>query len=387
MPGRHAVRRARRPQAPPSLHGRARVDPVLRTLDTVIGAYIWTSGSAPRASHTGPQDDGTLALIVTHRRVVAHDQNVVELTLAAADGAPLPVWHPGAHLDLHLPSGRLRQYSLCGDPADRSGYRIAVRLIPDGDGGSLEVHTTLTENTPVTISGPRNAFAFVAPGHGSPAGRLRLIAGGIGITPILPMARMADALGVDWSMIHTGRCRDALPFTAEVTALGPRARIRTDDENDGLPTPEELLGLSATGPAERGTPGALNVSTAVYCCGPPPMVAGILDALRTRTDVEFHCERFSAPAVSDGAPFTVELARSGRTIEVPADRTVLSAVLDALPDTAYSCRQGYCRTCKATALSGNVDHRDSVLTAAERERGEMLICVSRCTDDRLRLDL
>ncbi|WP_307810881.1 PDR/VanB family oxidoreductase [Tomitella cavernea] len=360
---------------------------MLSTLDTAIGAYIWASGSAPRVSRTGLKDDGTLELVVARRRVVAHDRNVVELTLTAADDAPLPEWHPGAHIDVHLPSGRRRQYSLCGDPDDRGCYRIAVRLIPDGDGGSLEVHTTLTEDAPVTVSGPRNAFTFVAPGRGSKAERLRLIAGGIGITPILPMARMADALGIDWSMVHTGRSRDALPFAAEVAALGPRARVRTDDA-DGLPDAADLLGPCATGASgDDRSSGIPEVTTAVYCCGPPPMVAGILDALRTRTDVEFHCERFAAPAVADGAPFSVELARSGRTIEVPADRTVLSAVLDELPDTAYSCRQGYCRTCKVTALSGCVDHRDSVLTAAERERGEMLICVSRCTDDRLRLDL
>ncbi|QDQ98208.1 PDR/VanB family oxidoreductase [Tomitella fengzijianii] len=386
MAGRHAAGRVRRPQAPPSLNGHAGVDRVLRTLDTAIGAYIWASGSAPRASRTGTRNDGTLELVVARRRVVAHDQNVVELTLASADGARLPAWHPGAHLDLHLPSGRRRQYSLCGDPADRRGYRIAVRLIPDGDGGSLEVHTTLTEKAAVTVSGPRNAFAFVAPGHGSPAGRLRLIAGGIGITPILPMARMADALGVDWSLVHTGRSRDALPFAAEVAALGPRARVRTDD-TDGMPAPEDLLGPCAAGQAGHGAPGAPDVATTVYCCGPPPMVAGILDALRSRTDVEFHYERFAAAAVTDGAPFTVELAGSGRTIAVPADRTVLSAVLDELPQTPYSCRQGYCRTCKTTALSGAVEHRDTVLTPAERARGEMLICVSRCTDDRLRLDL
>ncbi len=372
----------KRPPAPPSLDGRAPVDRVLSTLDRAIGAYIWASGTLPRSEPRGAVDDGLLRLVVAGRRVVAHDQNVVELTLAAADGGTLPGWHPGAHLDLHLASGRRRQYSLCGDPADRHSYRIAVRLIPDGDGGSLEVHTTLTENAPLTVSGPRNAFAFVPPGHGSPASRLRLIAGGIGITPILPMARAAAALGADWSLVHTGRSRDALPFADDVAALGPRAQVRTDD-TDGVPAAAELLGPCAV----EDDAGEGKVGTAVYCCGPPPMVAAVLEELRGRTDVEFHFERFSAPAVTDGAPFTVELARSGRTVDVPADRSVLAAVLDELPRTPYSCRQGYCRTCKVTVLDGEVDHRDTTLTPAERDRGEMLICVSRCTGDRLRLDM
>lgn len=365
---------------------------MLSTLDRAIGAYIWASGTLPRAENRKAVDDGLLRLVVAGRRVVARDQNVVELTLADADGGTLPAWHPGAHLDLHLPSGRRRQYSLCGDPADRHSYTIAVRLIPDGDGGSLEVHTTLTESARIVASGPRNAFAFVPPGHGSPASRLRLIAGGIGITPILPMARAAAAMGTDWSLIHTGRSRAALPFTEEVAALGPRARIRTDD-TDGLPTAAELLGTdgddapAGAGGVDGAPTGAGGVDTAVYCCGPPPMVATVLEALRRRTDVEFHFERFSAPTIADGAPFTVELARSGRTVEVPADRSVLAAVLDQLPRTPYSCRQGYCRTCKTTVLDGEVDHRDSTLTPAERARGDMLICVSRCTGDRLRLDI
>lgn len=374
---------ARRPPAPPGLDGRAPVDRTLSTLERAAGAYFWASGALPRRQPRGAIDDGRLRLVVAGRRTVARDRNVVELTLAAADGRALPRWHPGAHLDLHLPSGRRRQYSLCGDPADRNSYRIAVRLIPDGDGGSLEVHTALTESAHVLASGPRNAFAFVPPGHGSPAARLRLIAGGIGITPILPMARAAAAMGVEWSLLYTGRSREALPFADEVAALGPRAQIRTDDAH-GLPTTGELLGASAD-PADPAA--ADGAGTAVYCCGPPPMVAAVLDALRERPDVEFHFERFAAPTVTDGTPFTVELARSGRTVDVPADRSLLSAVLEVSPRAPYSCRQGYCRTCKATVLGGEVDHRDSTLTPIERARGEMLICVSRCTGGTLRLDM
>lgn len=375
----------------PSPVGTDSVDRTLRALHRAIGAYVWMSTGLHRRTPPSRVADGTIALVVAHRRIVAHDQNVVELTLTAAGGGPLPPWHPGAHLDLHLPSGRRRQYSLCGDPADRASYRIAVRLIPDGDGGSLEVHRTLTETVPVIASGPRNAFAFVAPGHGSPARRLRLIAGGIGITPILPMARLADRLGVDWTLVHTGRSRDTMPFADEVAQLGPRATVRTDDA-DGLPSAAELLGDTPTlgdprTPAPMESTATPEGTTAVYCCGPPPMVAGLLSELRERTDTEFHFERFGAPSVRGGKPFTVELTRSGRTIEVPADRSALAAILDEQPQTPYSCRQGYCRTCKVTALAGSVDHRDTTLTADERARGEMLICVSRSDGGTLSLDM
>src|SRR5699024_9589890 len=132
------------------------------------------------------------------------------------------------------------------------------------------------------------------------------------------------------------------------------------DDTDGVPAAAELLGPCAV----EDDAGEGVVGTAVYCCGPPPMVAAVLEELRGRTDVEFHFERFSAPAVTDGAPFTVELARSGRTVDVPADRSVLAAVLDELPRTPHSCRQSYCRTCKVTVLDGEVDHRDTTLTPA-----------------------
>ena len=167
-----------------------------------------------------PDPDRVIALTVVDRQVVAHDQDVVALTLAATDGRPLPRWHPGAHLDIHLPSGRLRQYSLCGRPRRHADtYRIAVRRIGDGGGGSIEVHDELSVGATVTTHGPRNAFPLTVPGYGSPTQRFRFIAGGIGITPILPMLALAERLGVDWSMVYAGRSRDSLPFIDEVTPL------------------------------------------------------------------------------------------------------------------------------------------------------------------------
>jgi ferredoxin-NADP reductase len=275
---------------PPSASGRSRHDPMLG-LANVIVAGVWGIASSIRRPARGAQPVRTHVLRVVDRRVVAHDENVVALTLAAADGEALPAWFPGAHIDIHLPSGRVRQYSLNGDPLVRDSYRIAVRRIPDGGGGSIEVHDRLTVGATVTTGGPRNAFPLSMPGYGSPTRGFRFIAGGIGITPILPMLRQAQRLGVDWSMIYVGRTADSLPFVDEVAQFGGHITIRTDDL-DGLPTADELLGDCPDG-------------TAVYACGPAPMLTAIRSRLAGRDDVELHFERFAAPPVVDGQEFSV----------------------------------------------------------------------------------
>lgn len=349
-------------QTPPSASGRSRHDPVLALAG--VGLARLFSVTATRRIRP-PRNTGraTLALTVRGRRVVAHDQDVVELTLVAADGATLPRWHPGAHLDVHLPSGRIRQYSLCGDPGDAGEYRIAVRRIPDGGGGSVECHDALSVGALVHTHGPRNAFPLTVPGHGSPTRRVRFIAGGIGITPILPMLRAVRHLGVEWSMIYTGRSRDSLPFVDEVAALGARVQIRTDDVN-GLPSAATLLGDCSPG-------------TAVYACGPAPMLTAVRAALVDRADVELHFERFAAPPVQDGSPFEVSVASTGTTIAVGAQETLLTALQRAGVAAPYSCQQGFCGTCRVRVLDGTVDHRDTLLTDPEREAAMMLTCVSR----------
>ncbi|MFI5781919.1 PDR/VanB family oxidoreductase [Nocardia sp. NPDC051570] len=360
-------------QPPADLYGKRRRDRTIRVVDAIAETRLRWSSLINRRDRAGRVDDRRLGLTVIERRVEAQDTDVVGLLLAAPDGRELPAWRPGAHLDLELPSGRLRQYSLCGDPADRHAYRIAVRRIPDGGGGSLEVHEALGIGARVMVRGPRNAFPFVLPGYGSDSARLHFVAGGIGITPILPMMRMADRLGVDWSMVYTGRSRDTIPFLDEVESFGGRVAVRTDDAY-GLPTAADLLG-------------EIGPDTSVYCCGPVPMTAAIAAAVREMPGVELHSERFSAPPVLDGKPFTIELARTGEVVEVPADRSALEQVLTLRPDAAYSCRQGFCRTCRVRVLAGEVEHRDTVLTPDERADGDMLICVSRCGGERLVLDL
>lgn len=343
-------------------------DPLLDAVEVLVRAWTRFGPTQVPARH-GPS--ARLDLVVAERTVVASDQDVVSLRLESPGGERLPEWRPGAHLDLHLPSGRQRQYSLCGDPDDRSSYRIAVRRIPEhegGLGGSVEVHA-LAPGSVVRVSRPRNAFPLAMPGHGSPAERLHFVAGGIGITPILPMVRLAETLGVDWRLVYVGRRRDTLPFLDELAAYGDRVLVRTDD-TDGLPSAADLL----TG-VESGT--------AVYCCGPVPMIDALRTGLLGRTDVELHAERFSAPPVVDGRAFTLELANTGEVFDVPADRSALDVLAAAHPAIPYSCRQGFCGTCRLTVVDGEADHRDRSLTPDERAAGCLLPCVSRAKGERL----
>ncbi|MGW0122480.1 PDR/VanB family oxidoreductase [Streptomyces sp. NPDC003327] len=287
-------------------------------------------------------------------------EGVVELRL---EGEGLPAWQPGAHIDLVLPSGLVRQYSLCGDPGDPSSYTVATRLVEHGRGGSREVHERLRPGAEVEIRGPRNRFPLVA----APA--YVFVAGGIGITPVLPMVRAAEAAGADWRLLYCGRSRTTMPYLAEAERLGDRVTVVAEDES-GLPG----LGFLAAVPAE----------TAVYCCGPDGLMDAVAAAMPEGRDARF--ERFSAATATGGSPFEVELRRSGRTVAVAAGQTVLDAVRKELPDVPYSCAQGFCGTCQQRVVEGEIDHRDDLLTDAERD-GSMLICVSRCAGKRLVLDL
>ncbi|MFF4172635.1 PDR/VanB family oxidoreductase [Streptomyces sp. NPDC001744] len=301
---------------------------------------------------------------VTVARRTVPAEGVVELRL---EGAGLPAWQPGAHVDLVLPSGLVRQYSLCGDPADTGAYTVATRLIGSGEGGrggSREVHEQVREGMEIEIRGPRNRFPLVA----APA--YVFVAGGIGITPVLPMLRAVEAAGAEWRLVYGGRSRATMPYLAEVEALGgDRVTVVAEDES-GYP--------------DLGFLGHVPDGTAVYCCGPD----GLMDAVGAAMPAGRapRLERFSAAAPTDGAPFEAELRRSGRTVAVAAGQSLLDAVRAELPDVPYSCRQGFCGTCRQRVLEGGIDHRDDLLTDAERD-GSMLLCVSRCTGKRLVLDL
>ncbi|MEV4645808.1 PDR/VanB family oxidoreductase [Saccharopolyspora sp. NPDC049357] len=337
---------------------RSRPDRLMRVLHRVVSGVEWLHRNSRR--HTGPPRpvDHDLTLVIS--RISAEADGVRSLRLTRPDGGALPAWQPGAHLDVLLPSGRKRHYSLCGPPGERRYYRIAVRRLADGAGGSREIHDELAEGDRIVARGPRNAFPFVA-------GRSYLfVAGGIGITPILPMVRTAATRGADWRLVCTGRSRASMPFLDELADLpADRVWIRPDTEF-GIPAAGgELLAHAPLG-------------ASVYACGPVPMITALRLGLPGSTARGLHWERFSAPPIVDGRAFTVELTRSGRTVEVPADRTALDAIGEVLPDVAYSCRQGFCGTCQVPLLSGQVRRRgrsrsDDVAICVDRGQGHIAV--------------
>ncbi|GHB36819.1 ferredoxin [Streptomyces umbrinus] len=269
-----------------------------------------------------------------------------------------------------LGPGLERQYSLCGDPADRRSWRVAVLREPDGRGGSAHVHGQLEAGGKVRVRGPRNHFAL------QPSPRYRFVAGGIGITPILPMLAEAEASGAEWTLLYGGRTRNSMAFVEELSPYGDKVRIAPQDEAG-------LLDLAA----ELGTP---QPGTLVYCCGPGPLLDAVEERCAQWPKGSLHVERFQPKVQETGADteFEVVLERSGRTLTVPADVSVLDTVRSAGVEVLFSCTEGTCGTCETDVLEGTPDHRDSVLTDEEREAGEtMLICVSRCRGKRLVLDL
>jgi len=312
-------------------------------------------------------DDRTV--VVTAKSKTA--DGVVTLTLARPAGGRLPDWAPGSHLDLVLPGGLTRQYSLCGDRWDAFRYRIAVRREAGAAGASAYIHDRLREGDVLGIGGPRNNFPLV------PADRYLFIAGGIGITPLLPMVAQADLLGVDWTLLYAGRSAGTMAFLDELAGYGERVRVFAGDAGKRLDLADWL---GEPRPGER-----------VYCCGPDRLVAEVRARCTTWPSHSLRTERFTPAALSvtaDSGPFEVKLARTGATVTVGPGATVLDAVLGAGASVLSSCRRGLCGTCETTVLDGRPDHRDSLLDDEERAGGDsMFICVSRSVGGRLVLDL
>lgn len=296
---------------------------------------------------------------------------VVAVTLRDTEGRPLPAWTPGAHIDMGPVGAPLRQYSLCGDPRDRHRWRLAVRREGNGRGGSRYVHDRLRAGDRVRVRGPRNTFPML------PAERYLFIAGGIGITPILPMVAAAHAAGADWRLHYIGRRRAGMAFLDELARHGDRVTVYPRDET-GRPGPDTLLG-------------AARPDTLVYCCGPESLLDTVRRGCAGRSAGVLHLERFAVPvppASDPGGPFEVVLARSGRHLTVPAGRSVLSVVERAGVPVLSGCSEGVCGTCETRVLEGRPQHRDAVLSEAEQQAGDrMLICVSRSWSERLVLDL
>ncbi|MFJ7949251.1 PDR/VanB family oxidoreductase [Streptomyces sp. NPDC096354] len=317
-----------------------------------------------------PATEADLELVVARRTDEA--DGVVSLDLRRADGASLPGWAPGAHIDLLLAPDLVRQYSLCSPPEEAEVWRVAVLLEKDGRGGSLHVHDTLAEGDTVRVRGPRNHFPL------GRAERYLFIAGGIGVTPIIPMLAEAERLGSAWEMAYGGRTLASMAFRDELLErYDERVRVRPEDEY-GLLDLDALLATPQPG-------------TLIYCCGPEPLLKAVEDRCADWPDGTLHLERFTPKEVQApllDAVFDVELAQSRITVTVPPDKSVLQAVEEAGVQVLSSCQEGTCGTCETGVLDGTVDHRDSLLTPAEQSSHDtMMICVSRALCPRLVLDL
>ncbi|MBF6277856.1 MULTISPECIES: PDR/VanB family oxidoreductase [unclassified Nocardia] len=298
---------------------------------------------------------------------------VKALTLRPVTGAALPAWQPGSHIDVFLPSGAVRQYSLCGDRHDSDAWRIAVLREPAGKGrgGSEYIHTSLRAGTKIRVGAPRDNFALVE------SQRYLFIAGGIGITPILPMIAHVHEQGATWRLVYGGRTADSMAFRDELERYGDRVEF----------WPEDRAGLIDLARVLTETP----TDTAIYSCGPTALLEALEEHCRDRPAGALHTERFvpkaDARTATDTA-FEVVLAKQDRTITIPPDKSILHTLEAAGVEVLSSCQQGMCGRCEQTVLEGRPDHRDEVLTPEERESNEyILICVSRCLGERLVLDL
>ena len=298
-------------------------------------------------------------------------EQTVVVTLVDQAERELPRWEAGAHIDVFVPIAATlqpRQYSLCSDPADRREWRIAIQRDPNGRGGSSYLVDELRVGDQLTVRGPRNHFGLVS------SRSYLFLAGGIGITPMLPMITAAEAAGALWRMYYGGRSEHTMAFASElVQRYGNRVTLLAEDVH-GLLDLRALIGAAE--------------DAEVYCCGPSAMLdaAELVCADRGRV---IHLERFSAKQratdTRENRSFEVHLAKTGMSVDVPPDRSILEVVEEAGADVFGSCLEGVCGTCETGVLAGIPDHRDSVLDGADGDT--MMICVSRSWTDRLVLDL
>ncbi|MFF0905391.1 UNVERIFIED_CONTAM: PDR/VanB family oxidoreductase [Kocuria sp. CPCC 205316] len=312
------------------------------------------------------------ALVVVAKEAIA--EGALALILGAPDGGRLPDWSPGAHIDLHLGEGRIRQYSLCGDRWDPTTYRIGVKLDPAGGGGSRYIHEQLQVGDVIPFGGPRNTFRM------HPAASYLFLGAGIGITPMLPMINQAVRLGLPWRCVALARTRATMPFLDELFSFGENV---------------EFLETSVTGRCDlRETIGALDGTTGVYACGPERFLSSLqqlepeLNLLAGGLRVEHFTAGSDAGPSGGTSSFELELARSGRVLQVAPDQSILDVLRAEGRTVLASCEKGLCGTCDTDVVAGAPDHRDSVLAPHEREAGDcMMVCVSRSLTPRLTIDL
>ena len=317
--------------------------------------------------------EDALALRIVQMRYEA--QTIVSLELAQPDGGELPPFTAGAHVDLQLSPGCTRSYSLLNDQAERLRYVIAVHRDPDSRGGSRAVHESLRVGDIVRVSGPRNTFQL----HEN-ASHSVLIAGGVGVTPLLGMVRRLESLGRSWTLHYCARTRESAAFVDELQRLD-RVRGHLRLNFDGEPGGALLDFFALVNAAPAGAH--------FYCCGPISMLEAFERATARIEPERVHLEYFSAKqeAAVDG-DFELVLARSGRTLHVAPGQTILAAILAAKVDVNYACSEGVCGTCLTRVVEGVPDHRDNYLNDDEKAGNEMImVCCSGSKSARLVLDL
>lgn len=323
----------------------------------------------PEPSPRGRQ--ARLRVRVARKWNTAADVAAFELESIAGQ---LPTFQPGAHIDVHLPGGLIRQYSITNGPGQLDRYRIGVKLEPESRGGSAALHHTVREGDVLAISEPRNNFPLRRN-----AVRTVLIAGGIGITPLLAMAQTLRHSNLSFELHCFARSRDHLAFGETLERLGDSvtAHLGLSPDDTAAAIAEILQGRS---PSDR-----------VYGCGPAPMLAAVreLAAAAGWPEEAVHFEYFSNPTeIDDSSSFEIDLARSALTLAVPAGQTVLEVLRDNGVDVASSCEVGACGTCSVGVIEGEPDHQDVYLTESEKQRGDrMMACISRARGPRLILDL
>jgi ferredoxin--NADP+ reductase len=300
-------------------------------------------------------------------------KDVVSIELKDTRGNELPMFTAGAHIDLHLANGMVRSYSLLNAACERQRYVVGVLNDRKGRGGSRFIHERLRVGEILKCSAPRNNFAL-----NEDASKTVLIAGGIGVTPIICMFDRLLKIGRPVELIYCARSRLEAAFLDKLTALGGNAHIHFDDERGGAP---DLKSLLAHRPNDAH----------FYCCGPEPMIAAFEGACRDLAYRNVHLERFTpagAAAPVQDLGYQVRLARRGITVDVPAGKALIDALEESGIDVTFSCREGVCGVCETRVLDGTPDHRDSVLTERERNSGQkMMVCVSGCKGNLLTLDI
>ncbi len=299
-------------------------------------------------------------------------QGIVSVELMLPDGAALPAFAAGSHIDLHLGNGVVRSYSLLNSPQEQHRYVVGVLNDRNSRGGSRYVHDTLRVGAMLTISAPRNNFPV-----DEGAAHSVLIAGGIGITPISCMLNHLRSQGKSAELLYCARSRAEAAF-ADALLQQPGVHSHFDAEQG---TPPDLRAFLAAKPKDAH----------FYCCGPTPML-NAFEAICAELDLpHVHIERFAAAenvAAVQGDDYVAELARSKKSITVPAGKSLLDALLDAGLAVDHSCREGVCGACETKVLEGEPEHRDGVLSKSEKAANKsMMVCVSGCKGRRLVLDL